>query len=974
MANILLACMNHLIHNMKRTFSFVFLLTLSILSHAQVGSESSSKYQYVKVRVKAMVMDAKTSLPIPYATVYLVPQGDTTITNFALSGENGQVVLEKVISGRYQLSAELLGYETFTKAYDIYQAPGWDLDLGTISMEEDAELIDAASITVAGNPITIQNDTVIYNASSFRTGENAMLEDLLKKMPGIQVSEDGTATVNGEKVDRITVGGKTFFFGDPSMALKNLPAKIVERIKVSRQESKSAEMGGISTEITKETVMDVELKEEYKEGWFGDVRLGVGSTINGKSDNPLTQDTRFLYDGSAMATVYGKKDQAVFIGNAYNIQTSGEGTGSSGLSVFPDDKYSDLGGLITAIKAGANYNTQRIKDFETTVSANYRHVTKDDKRRSSRTSYIPGSSDLNTESGADAKGVEDQLVLDAEFYKQKGKVLVNFAPRFYFRKSNVNSINFSANNYAFSSTLAKTYSASSLSNNKQFLTSGTLSITETALGKPGRRLGFSLDYDAGVSNGNKFEKSLQTLDYDNQGKKLNLDGQLFYYEPLGACWGLEAKLSSVYNSTFSDRSAFDEAGHADDYYTSRTDRHFMQEGGSVLMRFSNDTSTVKFGLSASLYNDNMDARLLGVNSIIGKGDWRFLFTPVVTYSFAKDGHQLQVQYGATSKPASSRQMIPVPDISNPVQITSGNTYLKSGVGHSLMTYYNMVNYSTYTFLTVYAFANVDRNGTVYASWFDNAGIRYAVPVNAQKPGTNARLYAMLNQPFGKMKNFTFSLAAQTSFDNRYSYQATSLQPGLNLANFDYKSFMDVFWGNKAGDRFYSGQSGFAESRTQSFNWGVGLNLKYNKDFFTGTLSANASNGRASYSMNPAADMNVWDFNIGGDLLFQLNKGWEIGTDARYVFFRGYSSGYGQPEFRWNMTLNKTIKSVTLGLKCNDILNQCRSLTRVVSAEYVEDSYRNVMGRTFLFSVSFNFGKLNSNKTSAVSSSKKKMDY
>ena len=267
-----------------------------------------------------------------------------------------------------------------------------------------------------------------------------------------------------------------------------------------------------------------------------------------------------------------------------------------------------------------------------------------DKRRSSRTSYIPGSSDLNTESGADAKGVEDQLVLDAEFYKQKGKVLVNFTPRFYFRKSNVNSINFSANNYAFSSTLAKTYSASSLSNNKQFLTSGTLSITETALGKPGRRLGFSLDYDAGVSNGNKFEKSLQTLDYDNQGKKLNLDGQLFYYEPLGMRWGLEAKLSSVYNSTFSDRSAFDEAGHADDYYTSRTDRHFMQEGGSVLMRFSNDTSTVKFGLSASLYNDNMDARLLGVNSIIGKGDWRFLFTPVVTYSFAKDGHQLQVQF------------------------------------------------------------------------------------------------------------------------------------------------------------------------------------------------------------------------------------------------------------------------------------------------------------------------------------------
>lgn len=959
---------------MKIIHVFLILIFFSLIANAQERKDQRLLYQYNKVRVVARVLDARSSAPIPYTTVYLIPQGDTTITNVALSDEKGFVVLEKVAAGGYELNAEMLGYKTFTKAYDIYQAPGWDLDLGTIGMEEDTELIDAATITAAGNPITIQNDTVIYNASSFRVGENAMLEDLLKKMPGIQVSEDGTATVNGEKVDRITVGGKTFFFGDPSMAIKNLPAKIVERIKVSRQESRSAQMGGISTEITKETVMDVELKEEYKEGWFGDARLGVGATLNGKSDNPLIQDTRFLYDGSAMATIYGKKDQAVFIGNAYNIQAPGDDSSSSGSTVFLDDNYFDLGGLTTAIKAGVNYNTQRIKNFETTVSANYRHVTKDDKRRSARTSYVSGYGDLYTESRTDAAGVEDQLVLDAELYKKSGKVLVNFTPRFYFRKSSMNSLNFSANSYAISSVLADTYSASFFTDNKQFLTSGSLGITGTALGKPGRRLGVTLDYNAGVSRGNKMERYLQNLDFDLLGNKLDLDGRIFYYEPLGERWGLETRLASIYNSTLSDRNAFDVSGNADDYFTSRTERRYMQEEGSALMRFTNDTSTVKFGFSASVYNDVMDARMLGMNTVSGKRDWRFLFTPVVMYTFAKEGHQLQVQYGATSTPESSRQMIPVPDISNPVQITLGNTYLKSGVEHSFMTYYNMVNYTTYTFLTVYAFANVNQHETVYASWFDDAGIRYAVPVNAKKPGTHASLYAMLNQPFGKMKNFTLSLAAQAGFDNRYSFQATSLQPGLDLGNFDYKSFMSGFWGNESGDRFYSGQSGFAESRTRSFNWGLGVTLKYNKDFFTGTLSANASNGRASYSFNPASDMNVWDFYFGGDLLFQLNKGWEIGTDASYVFFRGYASGYGQPELRWNMSLSKTIKSVTLGLKCNDILNQYRSLKRVVSAEYVEDAYRNVMGRTILFSVSLNFGKLNSNKVSTVSSSLKKMKY
>ena len=134
------------------------------------------------------------------------------------------------------------------------------------------------------------------------------------------------------------------------------------------------------------------------------------------------------------------------------------------------------------------------------------------------------------------------------------------------------------------------------------------------------------------------------------------------------------------------------------------------------------------------------------------------------------------------------------------------------------------------------------------------------------------------------------------------------------------------------------------------------------------------NGRASYSLNPAADMNVWEYNYGIDLLFQPGKDWEIGTDARHRFFRGYAHGYGTPELCWNMSISKTIKSVTLSLKCNDLLNQERRLARTIASEYVEDSYRNVMGRTILFGLSFNFGKLNSNKTAAVSSSIKRLEY
>lgn len=249
---------------MKHIILTIVTIILAIPSAAQVVVDRNALMQYENVNVKATILDSKTSEPIPYVSVYLIPQGDTTITDFAISDPNGKVILNEVTAGRYEINAELIGYVPFKKMYDISQASGWDLDLGTIGMEENTEMIDASSITAAGNPITIQNDTIIYHASSFVVGENAMLEDLLKKMPGMEVGNDGSVTVNGKKVDRITVGGKTFFFDDPSIAIKNLPAKIVEKIKVSDENSKQNQMQGISTGMDEETVMDVELKEDRK--------------------------------------------------------------------------------------------------------------------------------------------------------------------------------------------------------------------------------------------------------------------------------------------------------------------------------------------------------------------------------------------------------------------------------------------------------------------------------------------------------------------------------------------------------------------------------------------------------------------------------------------------------------------------------------------------------------------------------------
>ena len=179
--------------------------------------------------------------------------------------------------------------------------------------------------------------------------------------------------------------------------------------------------------------------------------------------------------------------------------------------------------------------------------------------------------------------------------------------------------------------------------------------------------------------------------------------------------------------------------------------------------------------------------------------------------------------------------------------------------------------------------------------------------------------------------------------------------------------MKNFWGNSDGDIFYSGKSGFAESRTNTINWGGDVKLKYSIDKLDATLSASTSNRVSRYSLDKSANINTWNSKAGLNMLYRPGKNWEFDTDINYMFYKGYSYGFGAPEWNWDLTVKKSIKSVTLSLVVADILNQTRNLQRTVSAEYMEDVYSNILGRYFLFSVQFNFGKVNAKKNGNIQS-------
>ena len=955
---------------MKSTL-IIFLLSISICTSAQIVSFDMLKRNQ-NTEVKLTLMDSESSEAISWASVYLIPDGDTTITHFALSDEKGDVLLKDVPVGKYELNAEMIGYIPHRKAYTI-KAQWGGYDLGIIRMKENPEFLDAATVSAVGNPIVVKKDTIEFNASSFKVGENAMLEDLLKKMPGMEVGEDGSVTLNGEKIDKITVGGKTFFFDDPTAALKNLPAKIVDKIKVVDKTKDEASASGIVGRDDKEKVMDVELKDEFSKGWFGNAKLGGGSTLSPKDGNRLIDNRGLLYNSNAMATAYTEKDQFTFIGNAYNAVEPGAAIFSFNSSNNVERDFNSLSGLNSAAHTGLNYNTSRIKGMETTANVSYKHNGKQGFQRAARTTFQTESPDMLTESSNSSEGTHNSLQASLEIKsKENDRYVLIVRPRFGFDLEGISTADSSS---SVSAGKMLNHSSSAVkSDSRKLYSNGFAYLGLKKVGKEKRTMGFILDYNIEGTDRKAHElsevlagesASLKDLRYDIDRSGHGISGAFIYSEPLADKWVTQLNISSRYRANTSSKDATNPDGSNNEYYSSYSDNLYVYNKGLAAIQYSNDTSTVQFGVTLDATLNEIKARSLGKDTYTGQGEWLMNWAPYASYQYKKNNTELYLGYFGNSNQPSMALISPTIDISNPVQISAGNIYLRPEHKHEIHAHFGRSDRETFSFLNISVSGTLSSRSIVYASWIDESGIRYAIPVNSLKPQTGANAYISYNQPLGKEKKFTLTTYGFASYTGNYSYQALSRLPGLDLQAFDYYSFMDEFWGDSLGERFYNGESGFGESRTNTLMWNVSLQLKYSIEKMDLILAGRSSNRISRYSLDPSANMNTWDNAISGNILYHPGKGWELSSDLSYQFYNGYSNGFGKPEWNWNMSISKSIKSISLGLKVADILNQTRSLQRTVSAEYMEDIYTNVLGRFFLFNISFNFGKMNAKKNSNV---------
>ena len=522
----------------------------------------------------------------------------------------------------------------------------------------------------------------------------------------------------------------------------------------------------------------------------------------------------------------------------------------------------------------------------------------------------------------------------------------------------------------------------SLSTNKDAALESVVAF-RTIGGKKGRSLRFDLDGNYGVNAGESQESTLlktvsgadsRAMRYLSDGRSYGASGGFRYTEPIGEKWMLSAVGQLEWSGRTNLRDAFD-AGGRNDYYSSRSRNDYLGQNYGLTAQYQfGEAGWITFGGSLMGYLNETYSKSFGRESTIGKDEWIWRFAPDLRLSYSKEKDEVYLYVTGYSMPAGASRMQPVLNITDPARLSLGNIYLKPYTQTYFSADWTRSNPEKFSTLMVYLYGRLNASPVSQARWYDADGIQYSIPVNASKPTLNGTFMVDYTAPVGSKKNWFFSLSAYAMLSSSTSYQAQSTLPGLDKDSFDYAAFMDGFWGDAAGNRFYSGLSGFGESRTHTLNPYAYLSLKYNQDRYSFTLRASTEGHVARYSLDPSINMNTLDTRLGILGTYTTKHEFEFNTELTYNFYNGYSEGYGQPEWEWNAEINKSIGPFNLSVKCHDILNQTRNLTHTITANYEEDRYQLVMGRYLIFGLKWNFGKMNAAHSQRAQQAARDMVY
>ena len=918
----LFVIVNNVIHIVMKSGKCLLMLLMILFSPMAFAQQSG-------VNVTGSVVEQGSDTPIEQATVRLLNVKDSAMVRGVVSARNGSFTLKNVKKGSYLLHITFIGYDPLYQPLQITGKKN-PVNVGKLELSDGAIELGEAVVIGKAPEVTVRNDTVEYNADSYKVTEGSVLEDLLKKMPGVEVDSEGKITVNGKEVKKVMVDGKEFFSDDPKVASKNLPAKMIDKLQVLDKKSDMAQMTGFD-DGEEETVINLTVKPGMKQGWFGNAYGGYGS--------------KDRYEGNAMVNRFVNNDQITFMGGTNN-------TNNMGFSDLASTMFSGMGGgggrrggfgagsgITSSGNAGLNFSKE-FKPDKLTLGGNtrYSHSDNDARSKSDRQNILPGVSSSYDNSEAMSRTKSDNFGVDFRLeWKPDTMTQLIFRPSF--------SLSHSMNdNFSDATTLdnerdtVNTNKSSNYSESNGYNLNASIDFSRK-LNNKGRVFSATLSggnsdsYSDGMNRSDivyfnqtdALKNSIidQRSRYDNKG--FNYRAYVSWVEPIGHNNFIQATYSISQRKQEALKNVYNQDADGiynvlDSAYNQSYRNNFISQRASLSFK----SQRAKFNYTIGL---NLDPSYSSSENFVGDTTLSKItrkvvnLSPMAQFNYMFDKRtNLRIMYnGRTSQP-SMTQLQPVADISDPTNITIGNPDLNPRYTNNVFIRFQQFTPEKQRAFMIMANGSYIINDIVsYTSYNQETGVKTTTykNVNGNYSG-NVRM--MLNTPL-KNKKFSINSMTMASFANSNGYINEEKNTNRNLI---------------------LSERGGIDFRSSYLDLGVNGNIRYNA---------------TSNSLQKENNQNTFNYGAGGYTTIYLPLNFKIESDVNWSTNSGYGDGFKQNEVLWNASASKSFlknNQGTLRFKIYDILQQRSNISRSVTASYIQDSEYNTLGSYFMVHFIYRF--------------------
>ena len=878
--------------------------------------------------------------PLPSATVMVLQVRDSSLVNFGASNARGIFQIRNVVRGDYFIKVSYIGFATFTKRIDFLET-GLNIDMGQLKMEPQSTQLGEVVIQGEVAPVTIKRDTIEFNAPSFKVAPNSSVEDLLKRLPGVEVESDGTVKAQGETVQRVTIDGKEFFGRDPKIATRNLPADAIQKVQVFDRRSDQALFSGID-DGQREKTINLELKEKNRNGAFGNVTAGYG-----------TED-RYL--GKANINKFSKGNQLSFIGMANNINeqgfsiqdymnfsggiqqmAGGGGTvrigGGGGQGGAPINQGRRSNGIMTNYAGGLNFNRTLSKKTELNGSYFLNHLDHNVIKELERENFLPNGNFnffQNSIQQSNNTGHRFNTVLD---HKIDSANSIRFTSSLNYNLSRSDTRS-ESRNLSEGDFLQNEGESLSMNDAKSLAYNGNL-LLRHRFKKAGRTISgnllFSLNQNESEGlllanntfyTGMQSEENIRQENYQDN-KNYSYGTTLSYTEPLGNRMYLELNYNYIQNFNKVDREVYDiDSNEALDFNPLLSNKfnsnyQYHRPGANFRLNRKN----YNFMAGASLQQTYLTGELLLLNATIDRDFQNFLPSVRFNYNFTSS-KTLSLDYETSVQEPSIQQLQPVVDNSDPLNIYVGNPNLKPSYNNRVIFRFNTFDPGKFISFFTTASINYVKNPITNEQSIDERFIRTTRPVNVDD-GLTYTTNATLSVPLTKLKS-RFSVGGNY-VHNRY----------INLLN---------------------------EEANNIRNQIVGGNIRYTftyKEILDLNLSANLSENQTKYEFNTNQNQIFFDQNYTSELNLTFLKDFNFNTSYNYLVYESVTTDFRQTIPFLNISLSRFFlknKSGELKFAINNLLDQDLGVQQRANVNYFERETTNSLGRFYMVSFTYAINK------------------